>query len=124
MPKISVLLYRRPDLSFEDFDRHWREVHGPMVVANNDVLRLSRYVQTPRPRDPLDTWLLASHGVTDATSGPDGLAELHWASRADLDLSFRDPQAKAVWRDLVADERNFLADARMVLWLAEERVLI
>lgn len=124
MLKMSVLLYRRLDLSFEDFDRHWRELHGPMVVANNAVLRLARYVQTPRPRDPMDGRLLAAHGVADDTAGPDGLAELYWANRADLDLSFADRQARAVWRALVADEKNFLADRRMALWLASERVMI
>lgn len=43
MVKFMGLLTRKPDLSVGDFQRHWRDVHGPLVQAEFPEMR--RYVQ-------------------------------------------------------------------------------
>ena len=42
MIKRMTLIVRRADMSKEDFHRHWREVHGPLVARMPGVLK---YVQ-------------------------------------------------------------------------------
>ena len=36
MIKMIALIARRPELSREEFLRHWVEVHGPLVVLFQD----------------------------------------------------------------------------------------
>ena len=43
MIKVCELVRRRPDLSVEEFQTHWREVHGPIVAG---IPGLLRYVQS------------------------------------------------------------------------------
>jgi uncharacterized protein (TIGR02118 family) len=43
MVKFLGLLTRRPGLSVEEFQQHWRDVHGPLVQAEFPEMR--RYVQ-------------------------------------------------------------------------------
>lgn len=44
MVKYSGFLTRKPGLSVEEFQRHWRDVHAPLVVA--DLKGMRRYVQS------------------------------------------------------------------------------
>jgi uncharacterized protein (TIGR02118 family) len=43
MVKYSGFLTRLPHLTVEEFQRHWREIHAPLVV--NDLKGMLRYVQ-------------------------------------------------------------------------------
>ena len=43
MVKLMVTLKRKPGLTHEEFSRHWREKHVPVVLKN--VPGLVRYVQ-------------------------------------------------------------------------------
>jgi uncharacterized protein (TIGR02118 family) len=87
--KTVTLLKRRPDLSSEEFHRHWREIHGPLVLALPGVLR---YVQCR----PLETG-----GDEPAV---DGIAEVWYA---DLP-SMRAALASPAYVTLIADEANFM----------------
>ena len=46
---------RRPDLSREEAQRHWREVHGPMVQGYAKLTGLVRYVQMHTVDSPAAT---------------------------------------------------------------------
>jgi hypothetical protein len=35
MIKLSILMVRRSDLTYEQFIQHWGEVHGPLVAAQS-----------------------------------------------------------------------------------------
>ncbi len=39
MIKLSILMVRRSDLTYEQFIQHWGEVHGPLVAAQRRVHR-------------------------------------------------------------------------------------
>lgn len=120
MVKLVFCARRLPHLSRAEFQRYWREQHGPLVRRHAAALRIRRYVQVHTLDDPLQEALRASRGGPEAF---DGVAELWWDSLADL--AGRDDPA---WRDaglaLLEDERRFIDLARSPLWIGEEHVVI
>jgi uncharacterized protein (TIGR02118 family) len=98
---------RRPDLPVEAFQRHWREVHGP-IAATIPVLR--RYVQ--------------SHALpeTYARRPPphDGIAETWFESTDAMRHSATTPE----YARTRADEPNFIAAGDIPLILTTEHVVI
>lgn len=89
MIKTVTMLTRRSDLSPEEFQQHWRQVHGPLVLKLPGV---RRYVQS-RPAT------IPGHNPPF-----DGIAEV-WYD--DLE-SLRRAAASQACRDLLADEVNFM----------------
>lgn len=88
-----VLVRRHPDLTHEQFAEHWGTVHPPLARAHHPGL--ARYVQ---------------HVITDALTPDappfDGLAELGFASAADLrDRMYGDDADRAA---IDADVATFL----------------
>jgi uncharacterized protein (TIGR02118 family) len=100
---------RRPDLSVGEFQRYWREVHGPLAVKI-DVLR--RYVQSHA---------LASEYADGATPVWDGSA-ITWFD--DLD-AMRVSGNSAELARTRADEKNFLgAPLELPFIIVTERELV
>lgn len=89
MIKTVTLLTRRADLSSEDFHRHWRDVHAPLVLALPGVCR---YVQC-RP--------VRTEGAEPAF---DGIAEVYYDDRKSMQKAFDSP----AYAELLADEPNFM----------------
>jgi uncharacterized protein (TIGR02118 family) len=121
MVKLVFCLRRLPHLSREEFQRYWRETHGPLVRTHAGALRIRRYVQVHTLDDPLQDGLRASRGGPEAF---DGVAELWWESRADLAAAIADPAGQQAARALLDDERRFIDLARSPLWIGEEHQLI
>ena len=68
MIKLSILMVRRSDLTYEQFIQHWGEVHGPLVAAQSESKQyVRRYIQDHRTSDALP-------GTT--ASNFDGIAEI------------------------------------------------
>ena len=91
--KSFVTLYRRPDLSFAEFDRYWWEEH-PNVVTPLPGLR--GYIQCP---------VVALPGETPAIDGCailwfDSLDALRTVSRSEEMVA-----ARTDWRHFLAEER-------------------
>lgn len=108
MIKTVTLLRRRPDLSSEDFHRHWREVHAPLVLRLPDVVR---YVQC-RP--------VEGGPSTDATI--DAIAEVYYADLDALRHTLESPE----YAELLADEPNFMGAAtrELVFLTVTEHVVV
>ena len=43
---MTMFARRLPSLDHAEFDRYWREVHGPLVTSLVEPLRIRRYIQT------------------------------------------------------------------------------
>src|SRR5438552_9973773 len=84
MVKLVFCLHRLPALSREEFQRYWRERHGPLVRRNAATLRIQRYVQLHSCDDPLNDVVRASRGGPE---GDDGIAEPWGAGREDLEAA-------------------------------------
>jgi uncharacterized protein (TIGR02118 family) len=119
--KLVFPLRRRPELSREEFQRYWRETHGPLVRAHAETLGIRRYVQSHTLSTPVNDGLRASR---DAPEDFDGVAELWWDSLDALAAAVATPEGQAASVELLEDERRFIDHARSPLWLSEEHEVI
>ena len=105
MVKIVLLLYRRPDLSPDDFRRYWHETHRPLLERLPGLRRLVLKDVLPGP---------------DGGAGAcDGIAEDWFDSLEAMQAAFASPEAQAVSADVV----NFLDLSRFqMLMVAEQEV--
>ena len=118
MLKLVFPLRRLPTLSREEFQRYWYETHGPLVRRHAKALRIRRYVQLHTLDDPINAALQESRGAEEPY---DGVAELWWESREDLEQALATPEAQQAGRELLEDERRFIDLGRSALWLGTER---
>src|SRR5213594_34170 len=116
MVKLVFCLTRLPHLSRAEFQRYWRETHGPLVRQHAAALHIRRYVQVHTLDDPLQEMLRASRGGPEAY---DGVAELWWDSRDALEAATREPAGQAAALELLEDERRFIDLVRSPLFVAE-----
>lgn len=121
MIKLLFCVRRLPHLSREEFQRYWHDTHGPLVRTHARTLRIRRYTQAHTLDDEMNDVLRASRGGLEAF---DGVAELWWDSRDDLQAAVGTPEGHAAGRALLADESRFIDQARSCLWVAEERPII
>ena len=99
---------RRPDLSVDAFQRHWRHVHGP-IAARIPVIR--RYVQ--------------SHTVPERyergrTPAYDGVAVTWFDSTQAMRVSATTPE----YAETRADEPNFIAPGALPVIITTEHVIV
>ena len=86
MVKFMVVLYRRQDLSAEEFRTNLRQIHGPMA---EHIPGLRRYVQNPVTADP-----------SRAHPGWDAIVELYWDDWPTMEAAWRSPEGQAATRHL------------------------
>jgi uncharacterized protein (TIGR02118 family) len=121
MIKLAYPLRRLPRLSQGEFQKYWFEVHAPLVRQHADALAILRYVQLHTLEDPLNDALRASRGAPEPY---DGIAELWWRSREELEAAFRSPQGQKASALLLEDEKKFIDLPRSPLWVAQERLIL
>ena len=121
MVKLVFCLRRRAELSRAEFQRYWRETHGPLVRQHAEVLRIRRYVQVHTLDDPINDALRAGRASAEPY---DGVAELWWDSAADLAAATASEQGRAASLLLFEDERRFIDHARSSLFVAEEHSIV
>ena len=121
MVKLVFCLRRLPELSRAEFQRYWREKHGPLVRQHAATLRIRRYVQLHTREDALNDVLRASRGGPEPY---DGIAELWWDSREDLQAATASPEGQRASLELLEDERRFIDLGRSPLWIADEHPVV
>lgn len=121
MLKLIFCLRRLPHLSRAEFQRYWREVHGPLVRQHAAALRIRRYVQAHTLDDQFNEALRASRGADEAF---DGVAELWWDGRAEFEAATASAEGRAASLALFEDERRFIDHARSPLFVSEEHAVI
>ena len=119
--KLVFCVKRLPHLSREDFQKYWRDRHGPLVREAASALAVRRYVQTHTAPTPLNERLRAGRGAPEEY---DGVAELWFDSIEALVAAGGTPEGRAAGKRLLEDERRFIDLARSPLWLAEEHEVI
>jgi uncharacterized protein (TIGR02118 family) len=94
MVKFFFVLRRKPEMSAEEFHRHWKTVHAPLVARLPGLVRYFQHhvVSVPRPEYAHD----------DAPI--DGLVETWWESEESL----RKIQASSELQTVLADEKVFM----------------
>ena len=109
MIKRIAVLTRRPELSREEFHKHWREVHGEL---SKRVPNMLRYVQK------LVTEEVPHPHLPGGVSGIDGFAEIWFKDRETMEAALDTDE----FRELYADGPLFTATS--VTFHVDEEVLI
>jgi len=118
--KLTYCLRRRHDLTVEEFQRYWREVHAPLVAERAEVLGIRRYVQAHTVHPGVNEAMRGRNGGSPEAF--DGVAEL-WFD--DLDgMASDDPDVLRASGELLEDERNFIDLAASPIFLTEEHPVV
>jgi uncharacterized protein (TIGR02118 family) len=120
--KLVFCLRRRADLSREEFQRHWRETHAPLVRERGPALGIRRYVQDHTLPAGTSAALAASRDVEEDEY--DGVAELWWDSAESLAAAVSTPEGQRAGAELLEDERRFIDLARSPIFLADEHLVV
>lgn len=105
MLKFAVLIYKRADLSDDEFRNYFRNVHGAMA---RKIPGLRKYIQ--------------NHVVADPTRKPPGwhgIAELYFDDFEAMQAVWSTPEGEAATRDLEA-----FADLARTTWSVVDEVTI
>ena len=99
MVKLVFCAKRLPHLSRDDFQKYWRDHHGPLVRAAASALGIRRYVQVHTMTTPLNERLRSALGtrVQISRRGKGGALRIAFATEAELNRLFarrRLPPAK------------------------------
>ena len=122
MIKLVYCVRRLPELSREEFQRYWRETHGPLVREHAGTLGIQRYVQVHTIESPLNEALRASRGSEGEIF--DGVAELWWESAEALAAGSSTPEGRQAAQELREDEKRFIDFGRSVMFVAEENPIV
>ena len=109
MIKGFALIPKKPDISPEQFHRHWRDIHAPLALR---IKALRRYVQSHRMPDDIP-------GVP--TSPYEGLAEI-WFEDLETGRGLGDNPDYI--NGAYADEPNFIADEGPSFLMTRENVVV
>lgn len=105
--KLIYCISKRPELSVEEFQRYWRETHGPIAGR---IPGLRRYVQC--------------HVVPElyGRQAPayDGAAELWFDDLDALRAAMQSPEVKAA----LEDEQHFIDHSRVASFVTIEKSVI
>ena len=109
MIKRISLLVRRPEFSREEFNRYWREVHGPLAKPVPNVVRYVQNHIVDESQHP---------NLPSGGQAIDGVVEFWFEDRAAMDAAFATPEAKV----MLADGANFIAT--VTSFIVEEHMVI
>lgn len=116
MIKLICFLKRKPGMSVEDFQAHWRDKHGPLVASTNSGRHAIRYEQNHR-----------AAGIPTALGAGDfdGVTIQWYASVSDFEASLREDDYATIAADLgrFLDVDNLvwvLTDDPEVVWDSRE----
>ena len=105
MLKFMVVVYRRPELTHEQFRRHMQEIHGPLARNLPD---LRKYVQNFVCDDP-----------KRQSPGWDAIVELYFDDFLSMEAAWASPQGAASDADLAE-----FADLTRTTWSVVEEIIV
>lgn len=108
MVKLIYCISKKPDMSVEQFQTYWREVHAPIAGA---IPGVRRYVQCH---------VVAETYAGRTAPGYDGAAELWFDSAAAMREAMSSPEVRAA----LDDEKNFIDHSRVASFVTTENVVI
>jgi uncharacterized protein (TIGR02118 family) len=107
--KVLSLLTRKPDLSHDEFVKHWRDVHGPLA---HGIPGLRRYVQSHI------TGTRTRADIAELDIDIDGIAELWYDDAASMAAASATPEAKRLYADgalFISRIKTFVIDEQEVI---------
>lgn len=121
MFKMSFAVYRRPDLTQEQFLDYWRNVHAPLAVKHAKALRIRRYVQMHAGDYDMARLMTQSRGCLPPH---DGVVEIWWDSEEDRMAAAASEEGRLAGLELREDETRFCDMSRSTVAFGYEHVII
>ncbi|HEY8121570.1 MAG TPA: EthD domain-containing protein [Myxococcota bacterium] len=118
MIRLVFLLRRKPGMSLAEFQRYWREEHGPLVASVQTKIDALRYVQVHALDDPMNAAAAEARGGMEPIY--DGVAELWWDSEQALATVLATDAGRAAGALLLDDEKKFIDLPSSPLYLTHE----
>lgn len=120
MLKMSFAVYRRGDLTREQFLDHWYNVHAPLAKRFAKALRIRRYIQLHGAECEATRLMTASR---DCQPPHDGVVEIWWDSEEDRLAGSQSPEGQEGSRLLKEDELNFCDMSKASVIFGTEHVI-
>jgi uncharacterized protein (TIGR02118 family) len=118
MIRLVFLLRRKPGTSRTEFQRYWREEHGPLVASVQMKIGALRYVQGHTLDDPMNAGAAEARGGMEPIY--DGVAELWWESEQALGAALATDAGRKAGALLLEDEQKFIDLPSSPLYLTHE----
>jgi len=106
--KLIYCISKKPDMSVEEFQKYWRETHGPIAAR---IPGVRRYVQCHVVPE--------LYGASQ-TPGFDGAAELWWDDLDSMRAAMGTPEVAAA----LEDEKNFIDHSRVASFVTIEKPVV
>ena len=115
MIKLCVLCPRKPDLTLEQFEAHWRNIHGPLFSSQPEAQQfVKKYIQVHSTGEQLKSDF-------PPVAAYDGIAEIWFDSMEDIPKVFESDNFKTI---IAQDEAKFI-DRDSIRWIyATENIVI
>jgi len=120
MIKFVMCICRHPDMSREQFQDYWLNMHGPFFQENANIMRSKKYVQSHTINSPMNDALKDSRGMQ---AEYDGVAEVWFESEADLMEAMSSPEGQTLSAALLKDEGNFIDHTKSCAFIVQEHEL-
>ncbi|MFC7051047.1 EthD domain-containing protein [Emcibacter nanhaiensis] len=120
MIKTIMCIRRKPGLSREEFEHHWKNIHAPLIQELKQDLRILRYVQSNANEDMVST------AIRQQRNGPekfDGIGQAWFASLNDLIEVSSDPASAQALGALRQDELKFIDLDNSPMFVVEEETV-
>lgn len=105
MIKFMVVIHKRRDMSVAEFQRYFREVHGPLAEAIPGLLGYRQNHVAPDPKREPPDW----HGI----------AELTFAGREEMEAAWDSAEGQAATDDL-----ELFVDLERTRWSVVDELVI
>jgi uncharacterized protein (TIGR02118 family) len=106
--KLVYCISKKPEMSVEEVQRYWREVHAPIAARIPGVRRYVQCHVVPATYDG------------ERAPGFDGAAELWWDNMAAMRAAMGTPEVQAA----LEDEKNFIDHTRVASFITTENVVV
>ncbi|AOR78846.1 EthD domain-containing protein [Novosphingobium resinovorum] len=120
MIKMVVEVWKKPEMTDEQFARRWLVEHGALVRANAKAMGFVRYVQSHKRVSPEIDAFAQGRGWKRP---PDGLTEVWWESEEAMQAALSSPEGIEASGVLQADEEQFIDAPRISAFLADEETI-
>ena len=120
MIKTVMCIRRKPGLTREAFEHHWKHVHAPLIMRLKDDLRILRYVQSNANEE------IVSEVLRQQRNGPakfDGLGQAWFGSIQDLVEVASSPASAKALEALREDELKFIDLDNSPMFVVEEETV-
>jgi uncharacterized protein (TIGR02118 family) len=120
MIKLVYCLKKKPEVSQKEFNRYWREKHGPLVTSLTRQINATKYVQSHTIDTPINQNLIDSRGLA---APYDGITEVWWNSEQELNDAMNTEEGQKAFQALLEDESGFIDFSQSRVFITKENLI-